>query len=68
MKNQRTLKILQTAGNTIGGLTFLEMVPFLPASLSIPIIAISNGLVPLLEVVGDFLDNKKIDGSFKIGQ
>ena len=64
MKNKDTLNLLRYTASAIGGLVALETIPFIPQEWSVAIIGFAVALKPLVEKVGDWLDNKKFDGSF----
>lgn len=66
MKNKATLNLIRYLVSGIGGLSSLGVVPFIPEDWSIAIIGFAVAIKPLFEKVGDFLDNKKFDGSFTV--
>ena len=66
MKNKDALHRLRYISAFIGSLSYLETIPFIPHKWSVPIIGFAFALKPVFEKVGDWLDNKKFDGSFKI--
>lgn len=65
MKNQKTLKVLIYLTGIFGFLAGLEQVPGLPEGWTAAVAGGSAIIVAALVFVGDWLDNKKIDGSFK---
>lgn len=66
MKNKKTLNLLRYIAAGIGGLVSMGSIPLVPEEYSVAIIGFAVALKPLFEKIGDFLDNKKFDGSFKI--
>lgn len=66
MKNKDTLNIIRYITAGIGGLTSLEVIPLIPAEWSVAIIGFAVALKPIFEKAGDWLDNRKFDGSFKV--
>ena len=52
--------------SVIGGLTaYNEMIPPKLAPVAVLVFALASVLKDAVQVVGDWLDNKQIDGSFK---
>ena len=65
MKNKKTLNLISSLLAGIGVLGTLDALPFLSPTISVAVIGFAAALTPLLITLGDFLDNKKLDGSFK---
>lgn len=66
MKNKDTLNNLRYIAAGIGGIVSMGSIPFVPEEWSIAIIGFAIAFKPLINKVGDWLDNRKFDGSFKI--
>lgn len=65
MKNKKTLNLISSLIAGFGVLGTLDVLPFLSQEISVVIIGFSAALTPLFVTIGDYLDNKKLDGSFK---
>jgi hypothetical protein len=57
----KTLRILAILGTITGGIANLGVIPLVPSTLSVFIIALSLALHQVIDVIGDFLDNGKKD-------
>ena len=58
------LEILSYIGGLLLILGGLQLIPFLPSEVSGVIAGFAAVLAPVLLRLGDYLDNKKLDGSF----
>jgi len=64
-KDGKILKYLSIVGGVLGGVSAMEAIPFIPEQIGLLIIGLSASLAALITPIGDFLDNGKMDGSFK---
>lgn len=65
-KQGKTLKILTIVSGVVGGIAAMDAIPFVPEQIGLLVIGLSAALSGLITPIGDYLDNGKMDGSFKI--
>lgn len=63
---KKTLKYLSIIGGFLGAIASLDVIPLIPQNIGMVIIGISASLSALITKVGDFIDDGKMNDSFKI--
>lgn len=61
---KKTIKVLTILGSVLGSITVLDAVPFVSQEVGGFIIGLSLSLDRLVSLIGDFIDDGKINKSF----
>lgn len=59
------IKVLTYVAAALGGLASFEMIPFVSQELGLLIVGLSAASLLVVTKVGDYLDDKKLNDSFK---
>lgn len=62
------LKILAVIGGILVILSSISVIPFLGPELGLLLVGLAGVAYPIILKVGDYLDNKKMDNSFKLAE
>lgn len=61
---KKTIKVLTILGAVFGSVAALDSIPFVSQEIGVFVIGLSLSLDRLVSLIGDFIDDGKINGSF----